>query len=198
MAESTERPEYTERLLRPESTWKRFLPVQAPYRWNLRRLSTGLTLDLGCGIGRNLLHLDGNGVGVDHSPSSVAVARSRGLDAFTPDEFRRSTFNQPARFDSLLAAHVLEHMPEREAVDLVNQYADLVKAPGRLVLITPQELGFNSDPTHVRFMGFPEMRGVARQCGFTSVLREYSFPFPRAFGRMFTHNEFVGMYLRAR
>ncbi|HEY6328039.1 MAG TPA: class I SAM-dependent methyltransferase [Blastocatellia bacterium] len=196
MVESTEQPEYTERLLRPESTWKRFLPVQVPYRWNLRRLSTGLTLDLGCGIGRNLAHLDGNGVGVDHNTASIAVARARGLNAFTPEDFLRSKFNRPGTFDSLLAAHVLEHMTEAEAVSLVMRHANLVKTPGRLVVITPQELGFKSDPTHVRFMGFPEIQAVAVACGFSKVVREYSFPLPRTFGRLFMHNEFVGVYMR--
>ncbi len=34
------------------AAWKRYLDVQAPYRWNLSRLNLGFTLDVGCGIGR--------------------------------------------------------------------------------------------------------------------------------------------------
>jgi len=194
MAQPTQEPEYTERLKRPESNWKRFLPVQAPYRWNLRRLAPGFTLDLGCGIGRNLAHLDGTGAGVDHNQSSIAVARARGLEAFTPDEFRLSKFNRPATFDSMLASHLLEHMPEAEAINLIKEYRDLVKNGGQLILITPQEAGFKSDPTHVRFMGFQEIREVARAAGFTHIVKEFSFPFARPFGRVFKHNEFVGVY----
>ncbi|MBV9592170.1 MAG: hypothetical protein JO147_00020, partial [Actinobacteria bacterium] len=49
---------YTERLIDLQTVWwKRLLPVQAPYRYNMRRLPLGHTLDIGCGIGRILEHL---------------------------------------------------------------------------------------------------------------------------------------------
>jgi SAM-dependent methyltransferase len=193
---STKDPEYTERLLTESSGWKRFIPVQAPYRWNLRRLSPGFVLDLGCGVGRNLGHLDGNGVGIDHNPDSNKVAHTRGLKAFTPEEFLLSDFNRAGSFDSLLAAHVLEHMTEADAVDLLKGYGPLVKEGGLLILITPQEAGFKSDPTHVHFMDFPQLRAAAAAAGFAAPVREFSFPFPRPLGRVFTHNEFVAVYKR--
>jgi len=74
--------EYTRRLSSLEgAAWKRWLNVQAPYRWNLRRLQLGFTLDIGCGIGRNLVNLGGHGVGVDHNERSVELARERGCDS---------------------------------------------------------------------------------------------------------------------
>src|SRR5439155_25078118 len=83
--------QYADRLVSLQTArWKRWLDVQAPFRWNLRRLRPGFTLDIGCGIGRNLLHLGGQGVGVDTNEHCVRVARARGLIAFTPEEFRRS------------------------------------------------------------------------------------------------------------
>src|SRR3989337_1898945 len=79
----TSSDEYAERLVeRQRVWWKRALNVQAPYRWNLRRLGLGRVLDVGCGIGRNLAALDGNGVGVDHNKSCVPVVRSLGLVAY--------------------------------------------------------------------------------------------------------------------
>ena len=49
----TEGADYTERLQRiGGARWKRMLGSQAPYRWNIRRLNLGRTLDVGCGIGR--------------------------------------------------------------------------------------------------------------------------------------------------
>jgi hypothetical protein len=58
--------EYTDLLLRLQTKrWKRLLHVQAPWGWNLRRLNPGFTLEIGCGIGRNLLQLGGTGVGTD-------------------------------------------------------------------------------------------------------------------------------------
>ena len=59
----TDAPDYATRLQTLEQArWKQLLDVQAPYRWNIRRLGLGRTLDVGCRLGRNLAHLDGRGV----------------------------------------------------------------------------------------------------------------------------------------
>lgn len=180
---------YTRHLAR-QAGWKRWLDVQAPYRWNLRRLGLGFTLDLGCGTGRNLAHLGGHGVGVDHNEHSVAEARSRGLEAYTSEEFARSPRARSGAFETLLVAHVLEHMPLPAAIALVGAHLEYVRPGGRVVLITPQEAGFASDATHVAFTGFDELARVLASHGL-ELERRYSFPFPRPVGRFFPHNEFV-------
>lgn len=183
----TDAPAYAERLRTLEGArWKRWLDVQAPYRWNIRRLGLGRTLDVGCGLGRNLAHLGGAGVGVDHNPASVAVARERGLEAYTPEDFTAA----PGSFDSLLLAHVVEHMPEPDALELLRTYLPYVRPGGKVVLITPQERGYATDATHVRFCGFDEVAALCVQAGLR-VVTTYSFPFPRAAGRAFPYNEFV-------
>lgn len=185
--------EYTERLVRLQrAPWKKWLDVQAPYRWNLRRLRPGFTLEVGCGIGRNLEHLRGQGVGLDHNPHSVAAARAAGLRAFTPGEFRGSEWDRPSAFDSLLLSHVAEHMRRGALMDLLREQLPHVRSGGQLILITPQEVGFASDPSHVEFMDLAFLRGVADELGLERV-REFSFPFPRAFGRLFIYNEFVSV-----
>ena len=89
----TDAPDYAARLQTLEQArWKQLLDVQAPYRWNIRRLELGRTLDVGCGLGRNLAHLDGRGVGVDHNPASIVVA---GSAAWRPT---RPTSSWPARW----------------------------------------------------------------------------------------------------
>jgi SAM-dependent methyltransferase len=158
--------------------------AQIPYRWNLKRLRLGRTLDIGCGIGRNLIALDG--VGVDHNPTSVAIARSHGLEAFTPGEFRA----KPGAFDSLLFAHVLEHMKTSDARALVQQHLVYLKAGGKVVFLTPQERGYASDATHVEFMDFAALRSLAASLGLR-IEQSYSFPFFRWAGRFFKFNEFV-------
>jgi 2-polyprenyl-3-methyl-5-hydroxy-6-metoxy-1,4-benzoquinol methylase len=190
--EATRTEEYAERLVRLQTTWwKRWLDVQAPFRWNLRRLDPGFTLDVGCGIGRTLQHLGGHGVGIDTNEYCVRAARARGLTAFTPDEFRRSTeYNRPGRFDSLLLAHVAEHMTEEQVFDLLREYDALLRPGGQLILITPQAAGFKSDPTHVQFMDFARLTRISTRLGFVPE-RTYSFPFPGWAGRLFTYNEFV-------
>lgn len=188
---TTQSNEYSERLLREEGVWwKTLLNVQLPYRWNLHRLNLGFTLDLGCGLGRNLLNLNGNGVGIDHNPQSVEIARSRGLRAFNPEEFLKSEFNSMEIFDSILLSHVAEHMLEQDVVALLRGHTHLLKPCGLVVLITPQEAGYRSDPTHVQFMDFASLRRISAETGLLFV-REFSFPFPRFFGRVFRYNEFV-------
>lgn len=158
--------------------------LQLPYRWNLNRLNPGYTLDVGCGIGRNLANLEG--VGIDPNETCVTIARSFGLKAFTPTDFCA----EPETFDSLLFAHVLEHMDRRSAEQLVKQYLPYLRPGGQVILICPQEAGFRSDATHVQFCDFDALRELAMSLGLT-VQRSYSFPFARWVGRMFKYNEFV-------
>jgi SAM-dependent methyltransferase len=183
--------QYTERLLRKqEAPWKKILDVQAPYRWNLRQLSPGFTLEVGCGIGRNLAHLEGRGVGVDTNPHSVAVAKERGLVAFTIEGFRASPYHQPETFDSILLSHVAEHMTSDQVVECIRSYLPTLKRDGRLILITPQEAGYRSDSTHVEFMDFGRLETILTTLGFRGE-RSFSFPFPRWMGQLFVYNEFV-------
>jgi 2-polyprenyl-3-methyl-5-hydroxy-6-metoxy-1,4-benzoquinol methylase len=184
--------EYAERLVRLQTPlWKRVIDVQAPYRWNLRRLQPGRMLDVGCGIGRNLAHVPGS-VGVDPNEACVAAARHRGLAAFTPDELHEP----PASFDSLLIAHVLEHLTPEQADDLVTSYLSYLKPGGRVILITPQERTFAMDATHIWFIDFAVLEGLIAKWGLTPE-RAYSFPFPRWTGKVIPHNEFVAVARKA-
>jgi SAM-dependent methyltransferase len=183
--------DYAERLVRLRSVWwKQLIDVQAPYRWNIRRLKPGRTLDVGCGIGRNLQHLAPHAVGVDHNADSVAVARSRGLSAYTVTEFADCPDAVPESFDSLLLAHVVEHLGRDMAIGLLRDYLKFLKPGGRVILITPQEAGYRTDSTHVRFVDFEAAADLTRAVGLTAS-RGYSFPFPRAAGKIFPYNEFV-------
>jgi SAM-dependent methyltransferase len=182
---------YAERLQRKQNArWKRLVDVQAPYRWNLRRLQPGFTLDVGCGIGRNLLHLPGQSIGVDPNQHAIAAARARGLPAFSPDELRQSEYFRPDRFDSLLLAHVCEHLTESDNRKLLAEYLPLLRSGGQVILIAPQEAGYRSDPTHVAFLNFEGLRALLESLG-VAPRQAYSFPFPRWAGRLFTYNEFV-------
>jgi 2-polyprenyl-3-methyl-5-hydroxy-6-metoxy-1,4-benzoquinol methylase len=176
---------YTNQLIKKQNAWwKHLLDVQAPYRWNLRQLKPGFTLDIGCGIGRNLIHLNGNGIGIDHNFNSVEVARKQGVTAFTPEEFESSLFNKSNKYDSLLLSHVAEHMAQQEVVETLRKYISLLKPQGKLIIITPQEAGFKSDSTHVEFMNFPKLRNIIGQLG-CEIVKEYSFPFWRVTGFFF-------------
>jgi 2-polyprenyl-3-methyl-5-hydroxy-6-metoxy-1,4-benzoquinol methylase len=188
--QSTKDVQYTNRLNKIEQAWwRRYLDPQIPYRYNLRRLNPGFMLDVGCGLGRNLLNNGGRGVGVDHNQTSVEVCRSRGLEAYTSDDFTASRHG-PGSFDSLLLAHVVEHMTLAEDVALIRSYLEYVRKGGKVIIIAPQEAGYRSDPTHVEFMDIAKITSILREAG-VKVERAYSFPFPRLMGKCFMHNEFV-------
>lgn len=185
--------EYAERLRRVQRPlWKRLLYYQAPIRWHLKRLQLGLTLEVGCGIGRILEHLGSSGVGVDTNQHVVAAARGFGHRAFTPEEFASTEWACPGRFDALLLSHVAEHMQRDELLVVLRRWLPFLRSGGRLVLITPQEFGFASDPTHAQFFDLPALRSVVLELHLRPE-SEYSFPLPRIFGRFTIYNEFVSV-----
>jgi 2-polyprenyl-3-methyl-5-hydroxy-6-metoxy-1,4-benzoquinol methylase len=183
--------DYADRLNKLQNKWwKKLLPVQAPYRWNLRRVLRGRILDVGCGNGRNLGALGADAVGVDHNPHLVAAARAQGLRAVTSDEFFADPeLSAPGSYDGLLAAHLVEHLTPQEALQVLRDYVPLVRSGGVVHLVTPQERGYASDPTHVAYTGFAELLSLSAELGLATV-RQYSFPFPRAAGKLFIYNEF--------
>ncbi len=184
--------EYTARLVRlQQEWWKRALDVQAPYRWHLNQLLGGRrVLDVGCGIGRNLGHLSLGSVGVDHNQHSISACRERGLVAYTVDEFLSRDIADEQPYDGLLAAHLLEHLPPGTAADVIGTYMPFLAPAARIVLICPQERGFDSDSTHTVFFDHGAMRSVCEDLGLV-VERQKSFPLPRWAGNWFTYNEFV-------
>lgn len=183
--------DYAERLNRLQNKkWKKIVDAQAPYRRNIQRMKLGRTLDVGCGNGRNLSWLPDGSVGVDHNPHLVESARSRGLTAFTTDQFFASPDVSAANsFDSLLASHLIEHMHFEQALGVLRSYLPGVRPGGRVVCITPQERGFAFDPTHVEFADFVVLDRLTAELGLVPVERR-SFPFPRWAGKLFVYNEF--------
>jgi 2-polyprenyl-3-methyl-5-hydroxy-6-metoxy-1,4-benzoquinol methylase len=183
--------EYARRLQRIGGRrWKRLIPN--PYGWKVRRLATGRVLDVGCGIGRCLDFVQPRGVGVDPNEAAVAVCREKGHQAYRPEEFDAiyGSHEPDRQFDTLLCAHVLEHLDEPTGVDLIRTYLPYLAADACLVLITPQERGQLSDPTHVRLMDAAAVSRLTELCGL-EIDSISSFPLPRAFGRWFIYNETI-------
>jgi 2-polyprenyl-3-methyl-5-hydroxy-6-metoxy-1,4-benzoquinol methylase len=182
---------YTDRMKQMdshESIAKRLHTVM--YRRHIQNLATGRVLDVGCGIGMNLRFTAAESVGVDHNEHSVAEATAAGFTAYTPKELHSRAEQYQGYFDSMLVAHVVEHMDKETGVGLLEEYLPYLKPSARIVLITPDEGGYATDPTHVRFVDFDASRELVESVGF-AVKRSYAFPIPRAIGKSRRGNEFV-------
>ncbi len=115
-------------------------------------------------------------VGVDHNRVAVAFARERGFVAMTVDEWDASPVRRPDAFDGMLVAHVLEHMDETSARNLLEEYLPYLRPGGRVFLVCPQERGYASDATHVRMVDGPALESLARDVGLVPE-PWFSFPF---------------------
>ncbi len=190
-APPTANRDYAERLTRLQGKrWKKLLRVQAPWHANIAFLRLGRCLDVGCGNGRNLGNLPEGSVGVDHNAFSIRAAREQGCEAYTVDEFFADpALSAPGSFDSMLAAHLIEHLQPAQAREVIASYLPMVRPGGRVVFITPQERGYASDETHVAFTDFAALRDLSEDLGL-QVLSAHSFPFPRRAGSLFIYNEF--------
>lgn len=187
----TKSASYTARLSSLEGRWiKRFLNPINPYRWNIRRLANGKTLDVGCGIGRNLRYLARpDSVGVDHNIDSIAIVRELGFEGFTPEKFHE-IFSGQAVFDTILISHVLEHLDLEDAKNLINSYLPYLKKDGRVVVICPQEVGFRSDKTHVTYLTSNSIAELCCSLDLKPVVCR-SFPLPSVFGKIYVYNEHI-------
>ena len=188
--------EYAETLEAQKSKrWKVLLDVQRPYRWNLKRLKPGITLDVGCGIGRNLVNLPQGSVGVDINKHSVAKARALGYEAHTIESFLSDEKHgsEDPRFDSLLISHVLEHLTLDQSHELLKTY---LRDGGRVIAICPREgcatpqKGHARGEQHITFLDAQAMESLLKSQNLETE-RAYSFPFPRPVGKVFKYNETV-------
>jgi SAM-dependent methyltransferase len=173
--------------------WKKFLPLQLPYKYNLRRQSLGKVLEIGAGLGRNQAFLD-DSVGVEHNPRSAQLCQSMGYRVLTPVNFHeefKSLKGLEAVFDSILMSHVLEHIEYENQVNVLKEYIPFLKSNGKIFLITPQEVGHKSTDSHITWTDFDRLEMIINQIGSEfKIIKSFSFPFPRLFGKVFKYNEF--------
>lgn len=186
---------YTDRLRRLEgSLFKKIVTPINPYRWNIRKMSKGSVLDIGCGIGRNLRYLNRSDVlGVDHNHESVDYVNNLGFRALTVESFQKSSEQMTESFDSILISHVLEHLTVEEADELIAFYLPYLKPGGRVIAICPQERGYASDSTHKTYFSIDALEKLLSRNGLIKIVAT-SFPLPRIFGRLFIYNENIVMY----
>lgn len=187
---STQEKEYANYLIKAQDVgWKNKIDVQRPYRINLQRLSLGRTLDIGCGIGRNLKALPDNSVGIDHNKYMIKHLTEQGYSAYTNGSFKKSKLAKLGSFDSLLFAHIIEHLSLVESEDMIKAYLKYLKTGGRVVVICPQKRGFSKDTTHIKFHNRETISDLLTKLNL-EIIKKQSFPFPEVFGSIFAPNEF--------
>ena len=127
---------------------------------------------------------------MDHNPDSVKICKELGLKAFTPTNFFATSSDE--KFQTLLLSHVIEHLTLEQARSVIEQYLPYMDKNAQVVIICPQQRGFASDDTHVTYFEENAIKSLLDQLGCGPTLYR-SFPFPKAFGRLFIYNEHVAV-----
>ena len=105
----------------------------------------GKVLDFGCGIGDFLSFRPGT-TGVDVNEHNVAYCRSRGFDVSVVNNGVINALDK--QFDSIVMDNVLEHIPENEVSQVLEEIKRVLKVGGRLVIGVPGLKGYQSDSDH--------------------------------------------------
>lgn len=146
---------FAEKYRGPESYVKANFEVYLPYLEKRSRI-----VDLGCGRGEMLELLREKGItakGVDADKESVAICKSKSLDAIEADIFTFLEESMDGAFDGLFCAQVIEHLPPLELPRFIRLCALKLERGGVLILETPNPeclaifaTHFYMDPTHQR------------------------------------------------
>ena len=159
-------------------------------------------LDLGCGRGRIGAEVERLGfrvTGIDASPAACAVARGRIAEVLALDilDFDALAANLgDRRFDWLVLADVLEHLPDPLAA--LRFYRGFLRPDGRLVVSLPNVAVWDNrlrllfghfeyadsgilDRTHLRFFTFRTGRRLLAAGGFDPVRATFEPGIVRAF-----------------
>jgi SAM-dependent methyltransferase len=156
-------------------------------RWYVRMVRRyvggGPYLDFGCGTGHLVRRLAAHGAaaGFEISPYSAATARRTAPDCpvyTTMDEIPSGTYQ------GLTAVHVLEHLDDATAADVLACWRRVLVPGGRALVVMPDPAGRAralagdgwtgyQDPTHINLKPHAEWREFLVRAGFR-VLREGS------------------------
>jgi len=136
-------------------------------------------LDVGCGRGELLEVLRDAGVtarGIDLSADSVAVARSKGLEAAEGDMFAYLSELPDFSLGGLVCSQVVEHLPPERLPELIRLAHAKLKTGGRIAIETPNPeclaifaSHFYIDPTHRHPIPAALLSFYLEEAGFGSL-----------------------------
>jgi 2-polyprenyl-3-methyl-5-hydroxy-6-metoxy-1,4-benzoquinol methylase len=148
-------------------------------------------LDLGCGRGEWLEVLGDHGLtamGVDSNQTQVHEGHVRGLNVRVADALSFLAELPEQSQGAVTAFHVVEHMPFRTILNLLDEAVRVLKPGGLLILETPNPanliVGANTfylDPTHIRPIPADLLRFFVEARGFCNVEIRPLHPFPDCF-----------------
>jgi 2-polyprenyl-3-methyl-5-hydroxy-6-metoxy-1,4-benzoquinol methylase len=148
--------------------------------------SSAPVLDVGCGRGELLSALAERGVscsGVDLDAGMVAEARAAGLDVAAGDGIAHLRSLPEGSLGSIIAVHVVEHLPLHALLDLLELAATRLRPGGILVAETPNPASLvvlgNSyilDPTHVWPLHPSLLTFLCERAGFRDVELRFHAP----------------------
>ncbi|MGH9459054.1 MAG: class I SAM-dependent methyltransferase [Thermoanaerobaculia bacterium] len=147
-------------------------------------------VDVGCGRGEFLALCRDEGIdaiGYDTNERSVADLRARGLRAeigAVPECLAR---HDDGSLGSILATHVVEHLPPGALIELFAQARRALRPGGLLMIETPNAEAlamsgsdFWRDPTHLAPRHAAALTLLAREYGFAVAEVRAVHPFPEA------------------
>jgi 2-polyprenyl-3-methyl-5-hydroxy-6-metoxy-1,4-benzoquinol methylase len=146
---------FAEKFRGPEEYVKAGQQIYVPYFAGRRNV-----LDIGCGRGEFLEAMRSAGVGakgIDLSEESVALCRSKGLDAETAGLFTYLENLAESSLDGIFCSQVVEHLPPERLPEMIRLAASRLERGGVIAIETPNPeclaifaTHFYLDPTHTR------------------------------------------------
>jgi 2-polyprenyl-3-methyl-5-hydroxy-6-metoxy-1,4-benzoquinol methylase len=139
----------------------------------------GSILDIGCGRGEFLEVARDSGIparGIDQSAESIAVCRSKGLEAERAELFEYLDGLPDGSVGGVYCSQVVEHLPPERLPDLVNLLAKKMNRGALVAIETPNPeclaifaTHFYLDPTHTRPVPPALLRFYMEEAGFVNI-----------------------------
>ncbi len=145
-------------------------------------------LDLGCGKGEFLELLRESGIegyGVDLNQEMVRRCQEKGLRAFQGDALQHLAGLPDGSLGGLFAAHLIEHLPPRTLLELIQTAWAKLQPGAYLILETPNPLClwalvnyFYLDMSHIKPVHPQALTFLLEMHGFREVEVRYLHPVP--------------------
>lgn len=136
-------------------------------------------LDIGCGRGEwlELLRESGRkGLGIDHNPVFINRCQGLGLDVVQRDAIAYLSELPDASLNTITSFHLVEHLPFKVLMQLLDQMARVLRPGSPLILETPNPENFMvgshtfyADPTHRNPIPSATLQFLLESRGLTNI-----------------------------